>query len=90
MERMKFVFERKGKRIVFTGLRAWLLGAPVLLLLSIVGVVIVLLALGAALTLGTVLLIGSPIAVVLCLVIHLLLPSRLDASARHGDRPMAR
>jgi hypothetical protein len=73
-QRMKFVFERNGKRIVFTGWRAWLLGAPVLLLLSIVGVVILLLALGAALTLGTVLLIGIPIAAVLALVIHLLLP----------------
>jgi hypothetical protein len=73
-QRMKFVFERNGKRIVSTGWRAWLLGAPVLLLLSIVGVVIVLLALGAALTLGTVLLIGIPVAVVLALVGHLLLP----------------
>jgi hypothetical protein len=71
---MKFVFENNGNRIVFTGWRAWLLGLPVILFLSMVGVVIVLLAIGAALTLGTILLFGIPIALVAALIVYLVVP----------------
>jgi len=72
---MQFMFERNGRRTVITGWRAWALAVPAMLLVAFVVVAFALFALGLALTLGTILLIGVPVAILLALIVHLLLPA---------------
>jgi len=72
---MRVLFERRGRRTVITGWRAWALAVPAMLLVAFIVVAVALFALGVALTLGTILLIGVPVAVLLTFIVHLLLPA---------------
>ena len=68
------VIEREGQRTVITGWRAWLIVGPAVLLVAVLMVVVVTLLMGVALTVGTLILFGAPLAIVL--VVRLLLGRR--------------
>jgi hypothetical protein len=55
------VIDRHGKTIVITGWRAWLIGAAIFAAVSIFVAFIVFVLLGAAITIGVILLIVVPI-----------------------------
>jgi hypothetical protein len=61
---------RDGKTTVITGWRAWLIYAAVAPVLAIIGVVLIGLLFGIALTVGTVLLFAVPIAIVVVWLAH--------------------
>jgi hypothetical protein len=59
---------RNGKTVVITGWRAWLVGAAVALVLAFVGLLIVLIFWGVAITLTAVLLVVVPLAIVFAII----------------------
>jgi hypothetical protein len=59
---------RNGKTVVITGWRAWLVGAAVALVLAFVGLLIVLIFWGVAITLTAVLLVVVPLAIVFTII----------------------
>ena len=63
---------RNGKTVVITGWRAWLVGAAVALVLAFVGLLIVLIFWGVAITLTAVLLVVVPLAIVFAVTRHCL------------------
>ena len=65
------VIERNGTTTVITGWRAWLLGAAVFVVTTVVMGLIAFLLLGVAITVGAVLLIVVPVAVGLALLASL-------------------
>jgi hypothetical protein len=71
---MEFRFETDNKKILITGWRAWLIGLPILAVVAIVLAAVAMLVLGVALTVGTVLLIGVPIALLLWVLARLVFP----------------
>ncbi len=59
---------RNGKTMVITGWRAWLVGVAVALVLAFVGLLIVLIFWGVAITLTAVLLVVVPLAIVFAII----------------------
>lgn len=70
------VIDRNGKRTVITGWRAWLILVPAVLLVAAAMVALIGVMLGAALTVGTLLLFGLPLAVALLLLTQLVQAKR--------------
>jgi hypothetical protein len=62
------VIERNGETTVITGWRAWLLGAGLLVVTTLVVGVVAFLLLGVAITVGAVLMIVVPVAIGLALL----------------------
>jgi hypothetical protein len=71
-----------GRRTA-TGWRAWLIVGVVSLLGALTGVVAILLLFGVVLTLGLVLIIAAPLAIILGLIAKLALPKTPEGDARH-------
>ena len=69
------VINRNGQRTVITGWRAWLIVGPAMLFAALLVVAVISLLLGIAITLGTIVLFGLPLAIVLGLIVHFLAPS---------------
>ena len=73
---MKFVFTVNDRQTVITGWRAWALALPVMLFVALVLVVFAAFAFGLVLTVGTILIVGIPLALLLTFIVHLLLPAQ--------------
>ena len=73
---MKLLFTVNDRRTVITGWRAWALALPVMLFVALVLVIVAAFALGLVLTVGTILIIGIPVALLLTFIVHLLLPAQ--------------
>jgi len=62
------VIWRNGQQIVITGWRAWLIGLPVMVVVALVGVALIFLLLGIALTFATLVAVVVPLAIGLTLL----------------------
>jgi hypothetical protein len=71
MEACMIVVTRKGKTVVVTGWRAWLVGVVVLVAAMALLFVVTFIMLGVAITVGAVLLIAVPVAVGVALLASL-------------------
>lgn len=67
-ERRMIIIEPNGERTAVTGWRAWLARALAILILTAVFAMMVVLVLGAAVTIGMLLLIAIPVVIVVGLV----------------------
>jgi hypothetical protein len=78
MERLDMlVITRNGKTIVLTGWRAWLAGAVTFAAVTMLLAVVAFVLLGAAITLGAVLLIVVPVAIGLAIIASVLRAPRV-------------
>jgi hypothetical protein len=69
MTKMKVFVERGGRRRELLGWRRWAIAIPVLAVAAPLGAVAVLLAFGLVVTIGAVLMVAAPIALVLLFIV---------------------
>jgi hypothetical protein len=70
---MRVVMERDGQRQEITGWRRWLIAFFAVLVAAIVATAVIILLLGLTLTVGLILLIAIPAALILALIVRLVM-----------------